>query len=123
MYYPDSFKKPNPFEPNVVVSVDGVMDKKLEALGKLVSQFHEGGANGGPELADPAKFEERDRVVKDRFRTRNQNLAGRFRPLLVEWYGAEKGNQVKCAEAFELCEYGQQPDKAALKQLFPFAGD
>jgi len=123
MYYPDHFKKPNPFEPNVVVSVDGVMDKKLEALGKLVSQFHEGGANGGPELADPAKFEERDRAVKDWFRTRNQNLAERFRPLLIEWYGPEKGKQVKYAEAFELCEYGQQPDKAVLKQLFPFAGE
>lgn len=123
MYYPDNFKKPNPFEPSVVVSVDGVMDKKLEALGKLVSQFHEGGANGGPELADPAKFEERDRAVKDWFRTRNQNLAERFRPLLLESYGPEKGKQVKYAEAFELCEYGQQPDKAAFQRLFPFAGN
>ena len=123
MYFPDNFKKPNPFQADVVVALDGVMDKKLEALGKLVSQFHEGGANGGPELADPAKFEERDQGVKQSFRRRNANLAERFRPQLLEWYGSEKGPQVKHAEAFELCEYGRQPDKAALKQLFPFAGD
>jgi hypothetical protein len=27
---------------------------------------------------------------------------------------------VKFAEAFEICEYGRQPDKAELKRLFPF---
>ncbi len=123
MYYPDGFKKPNPFEPSVVIAIDAVMDKKLEALSKLVSQFHEGGANGGPELADPAKFEERDRAVKDWFRTRNQNLAERFRPQVLEWHGPDRGGQVKFIEAFELCEYGRQPDKAGLKQLFPFFGE
>lgn len=122
-YFPDNFKKPNPFQPDIVVSVDTVMDRKLEALGKLVSQFHEGGANGGPELADPAKFDERDRAVKDWFRTRNQRLADRFRAQLVDWYGADRGGQVKYAEAFELCEYGAQPDRETLKKLFPIATD
>jgi LmbE family N-acetylglucosaminyl deacetylase len=122
-YFPDNFKKPNPFQPDIVVSVDSVMDRKLEALGKLVSQFHEGGANGGPELADPAKFEERDRAVKDWFRTRNQRLADRFRSQLVDWYGADPGGQVKYAEAFELCEYGAQPDRETLKKLFPITTD
>lgn len=122
-YFPDNFKKPNPFQPDIVVSVDKVMDRKLEALSKLVSQFHEGGANGGPELADPAKFDERDRAVKDWFRTRNQRLADRFRSQLVDWYGAEPGGQVKYAEAFELCEYGAQPDRETLKKLFPITTD
>jgi len=27
---------------------------------------------------------------------------------------------VQYAEAFEICEYGRQPDKAELKKLFPF---
>jgi N-acetylglucosamine malate deacetylase 1 len=27
---------------------------------------------------------------------------------------------VKHAEAFEVCEYGSQPDRAELKRLFPF---
>ncbi|MBE7501544.1 MAG: PIG-L family deacetylase [Verrucomicrobiales bacterium] len=122
-YFPDNFKKPNPFQPDIVVAVDSVMDRKLEALSKLVSQFHEGGANGGPELADPAKFDERDRAVKDWFRTRNQRLADRFRSQLVDWYGADRGGQVKYAEAFELCEYGAQPDRETLKKLFPITTD
>lgn len=123
MYYPDNFKKPNPFQPDVVVSIDGVMDQKLDALAQLVSQFQEGGANGGPELADPAKADERTRAVKDAFRRRSQGLADRFRSQLIEAYGADQGGKVRYAEAFELCEYGSQPGKAALKKLFPFFGE
>ena len=50
MYYQDRFQKPNPFKPDVAVPIDEVIEKKLDALAVLVSQFAEGGANGGPEL-------------------------------------------------------------------------
>lgn len=46
MYYPDRFQKPNPFQPDVAVCIDSAIDKKLDALDALVSQFDEGGANG-----------------------------------------------------------------------------
>lgn len=47
--------------------------------------------------------------------------ANRFRgDDLVKWYGKEKGEAVKYAEAFELCEYGRQPSQAELRTLFPF---
>jgi len=42
---------------------------------------------------------------------------------LAEWYGKEQADKAKYAEAFELCEYGQQPGKAELKRLFPFFGE
>jgi len=38
---------------------------------------------------------------------------------LVKWYGAERAAHVTQAEAFELCEYGRQPDQAELGRLFP----
>ncbi len=122
LYYPDAFKKPNPFQPDVVVAIDEVMPRKLQALGQLVSQFREGGANGGPELADPARAAERDREVEAWFRQRSRNLAERFRAQLLEAYGPERGTRVEYAEAFELCEYGRQPDRAELRRLFPFFG-
>src|SRR5687767_1143734 len=50
MYYPDRFQKPNPFDPDVVVDIGSVIEKKLDALGIMVSQFYEGGANGSVEL-------------------------------------------------------------------------
>src|SRR6266511_1600518 len=122
IYYPDSFQKPNPFQPDVAVAIDSVIEKKLDALGVIVSQFYEGGANGSAELipAEPAKQKERHQPVRDNFARRNQSLADRFRTQLGEWYGKDRGEIVKYAEAFEICEYGRRPDKAELARLFPF---
>ena len=44
-----------------------------------------------------------------------------IRASLVKWYGADAGNQVKSAEAFEICEYGRQPAEADIKQLLASA--
>ena len=121
-YYPDRFQKPNPFRPDVVVSVDEVMEKKLDALAVMESQFYEGGANGSADLipSDRTEQKKRHQQVRDGFSRRNQGLADRFRAQLGDWYPADKANAVKHAEAFELCEYGAQPDKAQLRKLFPF---
>ena len=121
-YYPDRFQKPNPFQPDVMVSIDSVMEKKLNALAIMESQFYEGGANGSPELmpTDPEKQKQRKQQVRDGFAQRNQSIANRFRAKLEDWYPAAETQKVKYAEAFELCEYGAQPSKTELKRLFPF---
>jgi hypothetical protein len=38
----------------------------------------------------------------------------------VKWYGKDRGDAVKYAEAFEICEYGRRPSPADLRKLFPF---
>lgn len=38
---------------------------------------------------------------------------------LAKWYGKDKAAQAKYAEAFEICEYGAQPDEAEIRKLFP----
>lgn len=122
MYFPDRFQKPNPFKPDVVVDVGPAMERKLDALGVMISQFAEGGANGNAELfpADIEGQKRRHREVRDSMAKRNSALANRFRAELEQWYAADKAAGVKYAEAFELCEYGAQPDKNELKRLFPF---
>jgi N-acetylglucosamine malate deacetylase 1 len=121
-YSPDRFQKPNPFKPDVAIDIGSVMERKLDALGLIVSQFYEGGANGSIDLMpdDPAKQKERHQQVRDGFARRNQSIADRFRATLGEWYGQEQGGKVKYAEAFEICEYGGQPNAQELKRLFPF---
>jgi len=125
MYFPDRFQKPNPFKPDVVVDVGPVMEKKLDALALMVSQFAEGGANGSADLfpADAEGQKRRHQQVRDSMARRNSSLADRFRTELGQWYPADKAAAVKYAEAFELCEYGAQPDKKELKRLFPFFGE
>jgi LmbE family N-acetylglucosaminyl deacetylase len=124
-FYPDSFQKPNPFQPDIAVSIDTVAQKKLDALDALESQFYEGGAGGSANLipSDPAKEWERRREVRRNFAERNRRLANRFRTQLKEWYGDEKAGKVEYAEAFEICEYGRHPDKEELKRLFPFVAE
>jgi LmbE family N-acetylglucosaminyl deacetylase len=125
LYYPDAFQKPNPFQPDIAVSIDPVIEQKLDALDMLESQFYEGGANGSAELipAEPAKQQERKRQIRAAFARRNEGLAQRFRTKLVEFYGADKAGSVKYAEAFEICEYGRRPGLQELKKLFPFFGE
>jgi N-acetylglucosamine malate deacetylase 1 len=122
LFYPDSFQKPNPFRPDVAVSIDPVMETKLDALDTLESQFYEGGALGSADLipTDPKKQAERRREIRTRFASRNQGVAQRYRETLIEWYGKEKAEKVHHAEAFEICEYGRRPDKKELARLFPF---
>ena len=43
-----------------------------------------------------------------------------YRDALVKYYGEDRGRKIKYAQAFELCEYGRQPSRDELKQMFPF---
>lgn len=125
LFNPDGFLKPNPFQADIVVAIDSAIEKKLEALDTLESQFYEGGALGSAELmpADPVKQQERRRQVRAGHAARSERWAERYRPKLVEWYGKERGEKVRHAEAFEICEYGRQPNRAEIARLFPFFGE
>jgi hypothetical protein len=105
-----------------VVSIDPVIQRKLDGLALLESQFYEGGALGSADLVpkDPAKQLERRQQVRANHAKRFQGLAGRFRSQLETWYGKERAAKIEHAEAFELCEYGRQPTADELRKLFPF---
>lgn len=122
MYYTDRFQKPNPSSPDIAISIDPVIETKLDALAVMESQFLEGGALGGAHLLPRSEEQRAKRVsqVRDGQRARFISLADKYRDVLVEWHGADMGAAVKTAEAFEVCEYGRQPSKAELKKLFPF---
>ncbi|MFN0121837.1 MAG: PIG-L deacetylase family protein [Blastocatellia bacterium] len=122
LYSTDNFQKPNPFTADIIVDIDSVMEKKLDGLLGMVSQFYEGGANGDESLLnkDPEFVKQRWAAVRKRFVDRQTGIANRFRKNLEGWYGAARGAKVQHAEAFEICEYGRRPDKAEIKKLFPF---
>jgi hypothetical protein len=41
---------------------------------------------------------------------------------LEKWYGQQRAAQVQHAEAFEICEYGTQPNESDLRRIFPMIG-
>ncbi|MDA7921646.1 PIG-L family deacetylase [Verrucomicrobiales bacterium] len=122
-FFPDGFTKPYPFTPTLAVSIDDVMDEKVQAIDALESQVYEGGALGGPDTRakrfgdDPVI---RVRMLKKSWSNRHGRIAKKHRDSLIEWYGKEAGEAVEHAEAFELCEYGSKPSKEQLRILFPF---
>src|SRR5262249_44880174 len=71
LFYEDEFKRPNPFTPDIAVSIDNVIEKKLAAMAALESQFYEGGCNGGRHLVPdpnlPEKVAERKKQVREEF--------------------------------------------------------
>jgi len=122
LYSHDNFQKPSPFRADVVVAIDPVIDRKVDALVQIESQFVEGGAMAkpNPALADPAEREKKRQQVREAFRRRYAAIAEQYRDKLVEIYGEEDGKKVQYAEAFEICEYGRRPNAEELRQLFPF---
>lgn len=122
LYSYDRFMKPYPLEPDIVVSIDSVIETKLNALAVMESQFLEGGVYGDESrlYTNQADYDKGQQAVKDRFRRRFEGIADRYRDKLIEIYGPNEGKSVQTAEAFEVCEYGGQPTPEELKALFPF---
>jgi LmbE family N-acetylglucosaminyl deacetylase len=123
LFSEDRFQKPYPFSGDIVVGIDDVIDKKLAVVEAMESQFYEGGccdvpAGGLP--SDAAGKEARRKQVHDFFASRFAATADRFRSRLAEWYGADRAAGIRYAEAFEICEYGRQPTREEIRQLFPF---
>jgi len=127
LYLVDNFQKPQPFKPDVVVGIDDVLEKKANALWCIESQIESLWATGNfekvvPVPQEPAAREQRRQEVFKRFAARDEAIANKYRDKLIELHGQEKGQKIRCAEAFEMCEYGRQPSPAEIKQLFPFFG-
>jgi LmbE family N-acetylglucosaminyl deacetylase len=120
MYFQDQFKKPSPFSPDVAVAIDDVIDRKIGMLDAHVSQFyewlpwHDGYLDQVPKDPDARKGWLR-KQWEGIF-----EVTPAVREALAGWYGPERAKQIKYAEAFEICEYGYQPNREELRRLFPF---
>jgi LmbE family N-acetylglucosaminyl deacetylase len=124
LYVHDSFQKPNPFSPDVVVPIDTVMDQKFQALDAIESQFYEWLPWIGHYLNEvPKDKETRKAWFKERVNARYAPIADQYRARLVDLLGPDRGKAVKFAEAFEVCEYGRSPSKDELLRIFPFFGE
>ena len=118
MYFEDSFQKPNPFSPDVAVSIDDIFEKKIDMIDAHVSQVYE----WLPWLNGRLDAVPKDPAVRKAWmeKQRQGRISEAVRAALVKYYGAETGAKVQHAEAFEICEYGRRPDQADVKRLFPF---
>jgi len=119
LYSHDGFQRPNPFRPDVAVAIDSVIDKKIRGLDAHTSQMYEWlpWVDG---ILDSVPKEPAARLAWLRTERSGKPIADDVRAALRKWYGPARGDAVKDAEAFEVCEYGRRPTEADLRRLFPF---
>ena len=117
LYFQDFFQRPNSFLPDIAIDITSVFDQKIYALDAHQSQFYEwlpwigGYLDQVPKnSADRIKWLSANRSVK---------ITTEVRKSLELWYGLEKAGLIKHAEAFEICEFGMQPNEENIRSLFP----
>jgi LmbE family N-acetylglucosaminyl deacetylase len=120
LYYQDHFKKPNPFQPDIVIDITEVFDQKIHALDAHESQFYEWlpWIGGYLEQVPEDKSKRKEWLANQR----SGNISPEVKASLVKWYGQKRADQVKHVEAFEICEYGTQPGDEDIRRLFPMIG-
>lgn len=118
-YSYDHFKKPCYFEPNVLLDIDDIYEKKANAIAMHKSQLFEWlpwtqrmEDQIPPEYDDKTRLELVEMLVIWHY----SGLISDFRKLWKQGYPDKK---VLKGEAFEICEYGTQPSNEDLKHLFP----
>jgi LmbE family N-acetylglucosaminyl deacetylase len=121
LYVSDRFQKPYPFKADVVVAIDETVEAKRAMLQCHASQYYEWLPYNGGYLEEVPDGEPARRTwLAAHLEPGLRHDADRYRARLVELYGAEVGERVRYAEAFEISEYGASLTPADLRTLFPF---
>ena len=125
----DHFQTPIPFDPDIAVPVDSVMEKKMDALWCLESQIESYWHKANFIDVRPVPTEPEARAVRKQefidhcmWKPVWTRQADQYRDLIQRTYGAELATSTRYAESFEVCEYGRQPTQEELKDLFPGIG-
>lgn len=121
MYFMDRFQKPYPFQPDVAVAVDEVIETKWKMLDAMESQFYEWLAwHAGILESVPTRKPERLAWLEEVWGARVRAFTDVLRPAFRAWYTKTRTEQIRYGEFFELSEYGRQPTKEEFLELFPF---
>ena len=122
LYMSDHFKKPYPFQKDIAVIVDDVIDTKVKGLAAHDSQMFEWlpWTNGTDLSTIPTGEQERLVWLKDKWKNRKPDAS--TLEVVKKWYPNADISKVKQVEFFEICEYGKQPTEAEIKELFPMLG-
>lgn len=121
LYFEDNFKKPNPFEPDIVVDITNSFEQKIYGMAAHESQFFEWQPWIAKTLGKvPANEQERLEWLAS---ISKSQLTKEKRTQLIKWYGKAKAKNIKITESFEICEYGKRPDDREIRRLFPMLGN
>lgn len=120
-YAYDNFKKPYSFKPDVILDISDVYEEKANGLISHESQMMEWIPwTQKIEGSIPPDYDikKKKEIVEVIHTFTFPNALTDYRSLIKNGYPDKKVTKI---EAFEICEYGRQPNKMELKELFPGA--
>jgi LmbE family N-acetylglucosaminyl deacetylase len=122
LYMSDHFKKPYPFQKDIAVIVDDVIDTKVRGLAAHDSQMFEWlpWTRGVDVSTIPTEETARLAWLKEAWMNRKPDASSL--EALKKWYPKVDVSQVKQVEVFEICEYGKQPTDEEIREMFPMLG-
>lgn len=119
--YGDNLYDRLPFNPEIILPIDNVIDHKLDVTLCHFSQFVEWGTTGSIETT-PKTYQEKSLAIENS----KKGLGGwfasnsnRFRDQLDNGFGQKKSQDIEFVEAFEISPYGRLPSLNELKDIFP----
>jgi LmbE family N-acetylglucosaminyl deacetylase len=117
-YWADDFtEEGGPFEPDIIVPIDSVIDQKIDMGACHESQYFEWlPYNAGTLSEVPPDPAGRREFLAKRYRAGNAARRDRWAGQLAQHRIPES---TKYVEAFRISEYGRKPDPAELRDLFP----
>jgi len=121
LYMSDNFERPYPFTPDIAVDISGQLDTKIDMTHCHVSQMYEWLPYIRGQI-DQVPESDADRRVwlAESIRAEARSTADKYRDVLIELYGAERGKAIEFAEAYEISEYTLHLSEEKLRALFPF---
>jgi N-acetylglucosamine malate deacetylase 1 len=121
LFMSDRFTKPYELQPDLVFDLDGVIEKKVDAISSHDCQMTEWlpWIKGYLDRV-PSEPEARRAFVREQASLEPEDEANRWRDALISKYGQERGGAVKYAEAYEISEYGAPLTEDKAKSFFPF---
>jgi len=119
LFMSDRFIHPEPFNPDVCIGIDDVIEKKMDMYHQHKSQMYEWlPFNRG--TLDQVPVSDSDRRAWLGETRKGESGATPYRDKLIELYGKEKGAKIKYCEAFEDSGYGTRLTKENMSYYFPF---
>jgi N-acetylglucosamine malate deacetylase 1 len=114
-YYSNRF----PHQPDLVIPIDAVVEKKLLSWNAHASQFYEFAPWQKGILNEvPDDWTERRNFLIKHYEE-DLFISQQMREWLVRWYGAERGHSFQFAEEFELPHFSRKPEEGEWRLFFP----
>lgn len=119
LFMSDGFVHPEPFEAEVCVDIDDVIEKKIDMYHQHTSQMYEWLPynRGNLDEVPATEAERREWLGKSR---KSGSNAAPYRDKLIEQFGEERGKAIRYCEAFQDSGYGTRLTKENLTYYFPF---